>query len=145
MNTLRKVFATSVLSIAAGAALAAGSPGVEHNTQAFLEALAKGGGKPLETLSNADARAVLVGAQAGAKLPAADVSEKTITVDGKPIKLTIVRPVGAKGVLPAFMFFHGGGWILGDFPTHERFVRDLVADSGVAAVFVNYTPSPESR
>jgi len=43
------------------------------------------------------------------------------------------------------MFFHGGGWILGDFPTHERFVRDLVADSGAAAVFVNYTPSPESR
>jgi len=66
-------------------------------------------------------------------------------VDGKSIKLTIVRPTGAKGVLPAFMFFHGGGWILGDFPTHERFVRDLVADSGAAAVFVNYTPSPESR
>ncbi len=43
------------------------------------------------------------------------------------------------------MFFHGGGWILGDFPTHERFVRDLVADSGAVAVFVNYTPSPEAR
>jgi acetyl esterase len=120
MNSIRNVFATSILSIAAAAAMAAGSPGVEHNTQAFLEALAKGGGKPLETLSNADARAVLVGAQANAQLPAADVSEKTITIDGKPIKLTIVRPVGAKGVLPAFMFFHGGGWILGDFPTAPR-------------------------
>ena len=43
------------------------------------------------------------------------------------------------------MFFHGGGWILGDFPTHERFVRDLVADSGFTAVFVNYTPSPEAQ
>jgi len=145
MNRIRNVFATSLLSLAAGAALAAGSPGVEHNTQGFLEALAKGGGPPLETLSPADARAVLVGVQAGAKLPQADVSERTITVDGKSIKLTLVRPAGAKGVLPAFMFFHGGGWILGDFPTHERFVRDLVADSGAAAVFVNYTPSPESR
>ncbi len=145
MNRIRNVFTTSLLSLAAGAALAAGSPGVEHNTQGFLEALAKGGGPPLETLSPADARAVLVGAQAGAKLPPADVSERTITVDGKSIKLTLVRPAGAKGVLPAFMFFHGGGWILGDFPTHERFVRDLVADSGAAAVFVNYTPSPESR
>src|SRR6185369_1642836 len=57
----------------------------------------------------------------------------------------IVRPSGAKGVLPAFMFFHGGGWILGDFPTHERFVRDLVVDSGAAAVFVNYSPSPEAH
>ena len=143
MNRMRKVFTLPLLSMAASAALAAGSPGVEHKTQAFLEALAKGGGKPLETLSAADARAVLVGAQAGAKLPPADVSERTITADGRSIKLTIVRPAGAKGVLPAFMFFHGGGWILGDFPTHERFVRDLVADSGAAAVFVNYTPSPE--
>ena len=145
MNRIRNVFTASLLSLAAGAALAAGSPGVEHNTQGFLEALAKGGGQPLETLSPADARAVLVGLQAGAKLPQADVSERTITVDGKSIKLTLVRPAGAKGVLPAFMFFHGGGWILGDFATHERFVRDLVADSGAVAVFVNYTPSPESR
>jgi acetyl esterase/lipase len=118
---------------------------VERNTQAFLEALAKAGGQPLETLTPADARQVLVGAQAGAKLPPAEVSEKTILVDGKPVRLNIVRPVGAKGVLPVFVFVHGGGWILGDFPTHERFVRDLVVDSGAAAVFVNYTPSPEAR
>jgi acetyl esterase len=145
MNRIRYLFTTSLLSLAAGAALAAGSPGVEHNTQGFLEALAKGGGQPLETLSPADARAVLVGVQAGAKLQQADISERTITVDGQSIKLTLVRPAGAKGVLPAFMFFHGGGWILGDFPTHERFVRDLVAESGAVAVFVNYAPSPESR
>jgi acetyl esterase len=145
MNHIRNLFTTSLLALATGTALAAGSPGVEHNTQGFLEALAKGGGQPLETLSPTDARAVLVGVQAGAKLPRADVSERTITVDGKSIKLTLVRPAGAKGVLPAFMFFHGGGWILGDFQTHERFVRDLVTESGAVAVFVNYAPSPESR
>ena len=88
---------------------------------------------------------MLIGAQVGGKLPSADVSEKTITVNGNLIELTLVRPVSAKGVLPAFMFFHGAGWNLGDFLTHERFVRDLVVDSGAAAVFVNYTPSPESR
>ena len=103
MNRIRYLFTTSLLSLAAGAALAAGSPGVEHNTQGFLEALAKGGGQPLETLSPADARAVLVGVQAGAKLQQADISERTITVDGQSIKLTLVRPAGAKGVLPAFM------------------------------------------
>lgn len=126
-------------------ALAAGSPGVERNTQAFLEALAQGGGQPLETLSPADARQVLVNAQKGADLPPADVSEKIITVDGKPLKLVVVRPSGAKGLLPAFMFIHGGGWILGDYPTHERLIRDLVAGSGAAAVYVDYTPSPEAR
>lgn len=145
MKIKSTLVAASVAVLFTGTAQAAGSPGVERNTQAFLEALAKSGGQPLETLSPTDARNVLIGAQKGAKLPPADVSEKTITVDGKPLKLTIVRPAGAKGVLPAFMFFHGGGWILGDYPTHERFVRDLVADSGATAVFVNYTPSPEAR
>lgn len=145
MNKTLNTLSAAVLSATATVAMAAGSPGVEHTTQSFLEALAKGGGQPLETLSPADARQVLVGAQAGAKLPAADVSERTISVDGKPVKLNIVRPLGVKGKLPAFVFVHGGGWILGDFPTHERFVRDLVVDSGIAAVFVNYTPSPEAR
>lgn len=145
MKLKSTILAASIAAVVSSSVLAAGSAGVERNTQAFLDALAKGGGKPLETLSPADARNVLSGAQQGAKLPPAEVSEKTIRVDGKPLQLTVVRPAGAKGVLPAFMFFHGGGWILGDYPTHERFVRDLVADSGAAAVFVNYTPSPEAR
>ncbi|MFZ6653828.1 alpha/beta hydrolase [Undibacterium sp. TJN19] len=146
MNKLTTVLTATAISLAFTSAFAAGSPGVEPTTQAFLEALQASGGKPLEQLPVADARAVLVGAQAGVKLvlPAADVSEKTIRVDGADIKLTIVRPAGVRKTLPAFMFFHGGGWVLGDFPTHERLVRDLVASSGAAAVFVNYTPSPEA-
>lgn len=145
MNTFSKVLTGSLLALSINTAFAAG--GVEHNTQAFLDALNAGGGKPMEQLTPKAARAVLVGAQAGVKLelPKADVSQKTITVDGQAIDLTIVRPAGAKGALPVFMFFHGGGWVLGDFPTHERLVRDLVAGSGAAAVFVNYTPSPEAH
>jgi len=145
MHPLKSALAITTIGLSAGNAIAAGSPGVEHETQAFLQALEAGGGKPLEQLSPVEARAVLVGAQAGVKLtlPKADVSEKTITADGKDIKLTIVRPAGVSKTLPAFMFFHGGGWVLGDFPTHERLVRDLVANSGAVAVFVNYTPSPE--
>jgi len=145
MNTLSKALTGTLLALSISSAFADGI--VEHNTQAFLDALNAGTGKPLEQLSPKDARAVLVGAQAGVKLtlPKADVSEKTIQVDGQSISLTIVRPAGVKGELPAFMFFHGGGWVLGDFPTHERLVRDLVAGSGAVAVFVNYTPSPEAH
>jgi acetyl esterase/lipase len=126
-------------------ALAAGSPGVEPRTQQFLEALEASGGKPIHTLSPKEARAVLAQAQAGAALPDAEVSRKRVELDGQELELTVVRPPGAKGLLPAFLFFHGGGWILGDFATHERLVRDLVVESGAAAVFVNYTPSPEAR
>ncbi|WP_068826169.1 alpha/beta hydrolase [Pseudomonas sp. BMS12] len=138
---------STLFALATGQALAAGSPGVEHNTQAFLEALAAGGGKPLETLSPQDARAVLVGAQASVKVDLAgtQVEEKTIQADGKPLKLTIVRPEGVQGTPPVFMFFHGGGWVLGDYPTHARLIHDLVVNSGAVAVYVDYTPSPEAK
>lgn len=146
MTSFKQLAAVAAIGLVFGNAYAAGDAGVEPTTQSFLQALEAGGGKPLEQLSPQDARAVLVGAQASVKLdlPKADVSEKTITVDGQQIKLTIVRPAGVTKTLPAFMFFHGGGWVLGDFPTHERLVRDLVANSGAVAVFVNYTPSPEA-
>lgn len=144
MNTAKTLLAAAVLSASASFAGAASLPGVERQTAAFLKAIE--GGKPIEKMSPQEARAVLVGAQAGAKaaLAPAEVSEKTVTLDGKPVTLTIVRPAGVKGILPAFMYFHGGGWVLGDYPTHERLVRDLVAGSGAVAVFVNYTPSPEA-
>ncbi|MBD2836449.1 alpha/beta hydrolase [Pseudomonas sp. JM0905a] len=147
MKSISTVVAGSLLALSVTQAFAAGGPGVERNTQAFLEALAAGGGKPLETLAPKEARAVLVGAQASVKLelPKADVSQKTIEADGQKIDLTIVRPAGVKGTLPVFMFFHGGGWVLGDYPTHERLIRDLVANSGAVAVYVNYTPSPEAK
>ncbi|RMR62561.1 Lipase [Pseudomonas syringae pv. actinidiae] len=147
MKNFSKVMTGTLLALSIGSAFAAGDPAIEHNTQAFLDALNSGTGKPIEQLSPKDARAVLVGAQAGVKLtlPKADVSEKTINVDGQPISLNIVRPAGVKGTLPVFMFFHGGGWVLGDFQTHERLVRDLVVGSGAVAVFVNYTPSPEAH
>jgi acetyl esterase/lipase len=122
-------------------------PRVERQTRLFLDALNSSGGKPMETLTPEEARAVLTGAQASVSvpLPPCDITSRTIVQDGSNVDLTIVRPEGCRGDLPAFMFFHGGGWVLGDFPTHERFVRDLVAGSGCAAVFVNYTPSPEEQ
>ena len=146
MNTFAKVLTGSLLALSVTHAFAANGD-VEHTTQAFLDVLNAGTGKPMEQLTPTQARAVLTGAQAGVKLtlPKADVSQKTIQVDGQPLNLTIVRPAGVKGTLPVFMFFHGGGWVLGDYPTHERLVRDLVVGSGAVAVFVNYTPSPEAR
>jgi acetyl esterase len=120
---------------------------IESNTKAFLNVLNAGSGKPMEQMTPLEARAVLTGAQASVKvdLSGITVSRKTITEDGQAIIIDVVKPAGAKGTLPVFMFFHGGGWVLGDFPTHQRLVHDLVIASGAAAVFVNYTPSPEAH
>ena len=64
MKSLSKIALAAALCAVASGSLGAGSAGVEHTSQAFLEALERGGGKPLHTLSPTDARAVLVGAQA---------------------------------------------------------------------------------
>ena len=147
MNLFIKTLVGSLLAVSISNALAATETGIEHHTQTFLNALNSSGGTPIEKLSPKDARAVLVGAQAGANvsLPKVDISQKTISVDGQDINLTIVRPAGVKGILPVFMYFHGGGWVLGDYPTHERLIRDLVEGSGAVAVYVDYTPSPEAK
>lgn len=120
---------------------------VDHNVKDFLDKLSSGGGKPIEQLPPKEAREVLINAQKGTKvdLTGVKVEEKTIEVDGSPLKLTIVRPEGKKGLLPVFMFFHGGGWVLGDYETHARLVRDLVVNSGAVAVVVDYTSSPEAH
>ena len=94
-----------------------------------------------------EARAALASLQSRVKvdLPDADVAERTVTSDSQTLKLVVVRPAGVTGTLPVFMFFHGGGWVLGDFSTHERLVRELVAGSGATAVFVEYDRSPETH
>jgi hypothetical protein len=100
----------------------------------------------LEKLAPIAARNVLETAQASVNVDYSgiDEREKTITVDGFQIALNIVRPKGAAGTLPVFVFVHGGGWVLGDYPTHRRLVRDLVVESGYCAVFVNYTRTPDA-
>jgi acetyl esterase len=120
---------------------------IEVQTKQFLKALNSSGGKPMETMLPAEARKVLEGAQSSVQVDVSgvEVSEKTIMEDGITVKLFIMRPAGVKEKLPVFMFFHGGGWVLGDFPTHYRFIRDLVVNSGAVAVHAEYTRSPEAK
>lgn len=149
MNKLTFGLLCGSVLLATGSSYAADpvDPHLEQQTQTLVNALNSGNGKPIEQLTPVEARKVLSGAQSSVKVDLSGVTttNKTIQVEGKPVELTIVRPENVSGSLPAFMFFHGGGWVLGDFPTHQRMVRDLVLASGAVAVFVNYTPSPEAH
>ncbi|MFF7140242.1 alpha/beta hydrolase [Streptomyces nodosus] len=155
------VLLAAVALVAAGPALAApaeaaapkalcGDPAValEPVAQTFLDKLAAGGGPPIQTLTPAAARQSLLNLQAAypvSKLPA-DIT--TRTVPGGPtgsVSIRIVRPHGVSGPLPAVMYFHGGGWVLGDASTHDRLVRQIAVGARAAVIFVNYTRSPEAR
>ncbi|MBD2120411.1 alpha/beta hydrolase [Trichocoleus sp. FACHB-262] len=124
----------------------ADDPRLSREVKAFLKEL-NSGGVPLETLPPSEARQVLVDAQASVPVDLSGIeeSEKTITADGYTITLNIVRPEGVEGILPVFIFIHGGGWVLGDYPTHKHMVRNLVVLSGFAGVFVNYTRTPDAQ
>ncbi|WP_158798961.1 alpha/beta hydrolase [Pedobacter sp. L105] len=121
---------------------------IESNISAFLaEASKSGPGKPMEQMTPAEAQAVLAGAQNSVKvnLSGVVITEVRIPADGQMILLTIVKPAGTNDPLPCFVYFHGGGWMLGDFATNQRLIRDLVISSGTAAVFVNYALTPEAK
>lgn len=120
---------------------------LEAATQKFVDDLTAQGGPPLYTLSPQGARQVLetLQSQPIEKQPAV---VDDVVIPGGPsghISLRIVRPEGAIGTLPAIVYFHGGGWILGSKNTHDRLIREIANGAHAALVFVNYTPSPEAH
>jgi acetyl esterase/lipase len=69
-------------------------------------------------------------------------TERTITEDGRTVKLYVMTPQQVTGKPGVLLFIHGGVWIVGNFQNHQRLLRDLVVGSGQVGVFVEYTPLP---
>ncbi|MFI9616861.1 alpha/beta hydrolase [Streptomyces sp. NPDC052023] len=144
--TLGVVAATSALAAPAQSKSTPDWPLVlEHDAKAFADAAAKT--PPIYTLSPADARKALEDAQSGPiDKPPADISHRTLKVGPTgTVDVRVVRPKGVKGKLPAVVYTHGGGWVLGSENTHDRLVRQIANGARAAVIFVNYTPSPEAR
>jgi acetyl esterase len=72
-------------------------------------------------------------------------SEQSLTVDGRTIKLFIMKPDHMEGHPGVILFIHGAVWIAGNFENHKPLVRDLVLGSGQPAVFPEITNLPVGR
>ena len=120
---------------------------LEPGTQHFVDALAAAGGPPIYTLSPVDARATLAGAQSSPiGKPDARIEDATLPIGPKgSLRVRIVRPKDGNKILPVVMYFHGGGWVLGDANTHDRLIREIAAGVRAAVVFVDFDRSPESQ
>ena len=143
MNKL-KTLAAAIALVASATTFAAQ---LEPATQTFIQTLAAKGGTPIYKLPVPQARQVLEDVQSGpvAKLPA---DEQTLTFnDAKagPVSITIIRPKGVTGELPAVLYIHGAGWVLGSENTHDRLARQIAHGAHAAVVFVNYTLAPEAK
>jgi acetyl esterase len=125
--------------------MATAQPTLELHTQQFVDSLA--GGPPIYTLSPVAARSVLTRAQSiPVGKPNAEIEDITLPAGpGGSVPIRIVRPAGTTEVLPVVMYFHGGGWILGDRDTHDRLIREIAVGVEAAVVFVDYARAPEAR
>jgi len=123
------------------------SNGIEPSIKSFLEYQNSQEGPQIYELSVKEARKVLLSVQKiDVNILPADIED--LNISGGPngnVSIRIVRPKGIDDILPVVMYFHGGGWVLGDKNTHDRLIREIANGSNAAVVFVNYTPSPEAK
>jgi acetyl esterase len=79
--------------------------------------------------------------------PVALVRELSASGPHGAIPLRLIRPLGADADvrLPVLVYFHGGGWVIGDLDTHDTLCRELANGSGCAVVSVDYRLAPEHR
>lgn len=120
-------------------------PRIDPAIRTFLAGVNKNS-SPFWTLPGPQVRATLTGLQAQTPVDMSGITteEKTITQDGRSVKVYIVKPEHAQGTLPVVVFLHGGVWIAGDFENHKRLVRDIAVGTGAAVVFPEYTPIPDA-
>ncbi len=101
---------------------------------------------PLYELTPEEAREVLRNLQE--KYPieiSADMSNTSIfTETVGNIDITVVRPQNNSEKLPAIIYFHGGGWVMGGKDTHATLIQKLANYAHAAVIFLNYPLSPES-
>lgn len=72
-----------------------------------------------------------------------EVSEHRVAVEGGDIAVRVYYP--GPGTAPALLYFHGGGWVLGDLDHSDALCRILARDSGCVVVNVDYRLAPEHR
>lgn len=121
-------------------------PYVRADVQMLLGMLAATGAPPMNELSPADARDAY--------------RMMRFVADAEPTELAIVRdltcpgPAGdirlryydareSRAAGPAIMFFHGGGFVIGDLDTHHPYCTDLAAKVDLPVIAVDYRLAPE--
>ena len=72
-----------------------------------------------------------------------EVSENTFSSAAGERALRIYRPTGTTGALPALVFFHGGGWVVGSLDSHDHLCRHLCHAGGIMVIAVDYRLAPE--
>jgi acetyl esterase len=114
--------------------------------QEFLQQIDAAGMPPLGSASVAETRQAFDGIAAfGGPLPAvARVEDRRIPGPAGQIPVRIYTPQ-APGPLPIVVYYHGGGWVIGTFDTHDAVCRHLAKQAAAVVVAVDYRLAPEHK
>ncbi len=121
---------------------------IDPDTKLVLELVRLAGRPPFEALTPAEARQAYAASRAALQTKPEDVAEsRDISVSGPlgPIGVRLYRPLNtaAADTLPALIWYHGGGWLLGDLDSHDVICRRFANAAGCRVISVDYRMAPE--
>ena len=120
---------------------------LDPDTEILLEMIRAANRPAFETVGAAEARELF---NAGRKvlapdpMPVAETRDLAIPGPGGSIPARLYRAT-ATGTLPVLVFFHGGGWVVGDVESHDTVCRHLANRAHCAVVSVDYRLAPEHK
>jgi acetyl esterase len=117
---------------------------------ALLEFIKEMGRPPFETISHLEARELYARGRNVLQPPPEPVAEvRDVNVAGREgeLKARLYRGMTTTdhGILPALIFFHGGGWVIGNLDTHDGPCRWLANSGKCAVISVDYRLAPEHK
>ena len=117
---------------------------LDPQAKAVLDQFASMGGPQFHEMSVAQARELILGmvALAGEPESIARVENRTVPGSAGEIPVRIYTPVGT-AAFPVLVYFHGGGWVIGNLDTHDGICRSLANRVGCLVVSVDYRLAPE--
>ncbi len=117
-------------------------PNLTKDTEDFINEIESENSTPLYELTAQEARDFLRNLQSKTfKKIEADITE----IDIEGVKTFIVRPQNNTEKLPAVLYLHGGGWVMGDEYVFDNLIRKIANCSDTVVVFPQYSPAPEAQ
>ncbi len=123
---------------------------IHPQARSLLDLMAKRGVQPIHELSPVDARRSYLERMALTQPPPPAVGS-SVDIDpghalAPPVRVRVIHPTAGHEVArPALVYFHGGGWVIGDLDTHDTLCRELALAAGICVVSVDYRLAPEHR
>ena len=120
------------------------------DAQRVCEMIIASGRPPIETMTPAQARAVYLAAKPILQPDPEAVAEvRELTAEGPagPIPLRLYRgqPAQSDSTQPVVVYFHGGGWVIGDLESHDQLCRALANAVPCTVIAVHYRLAPEHK